>query len=89
MLNLRAHLRFHFRVHIKVCKNMTKKMHFKLQLMIHLTVESRDALSDLYKNVEKSACEVALTGVLEVALEFHQWLRLLMINEQMCAKWLI
>ena len=68
---------------------MKKKMHFKLQLMIHLTVESRDALSDLSKNVQKSACEVALTGVLAVALEFHLRLRLLMINAQMCTKWLI
>ena len=82
MLYLRAHLRFHVREH----KNMKKKIHFTLQLMIHMTVQSRgclegifdgapkDALSNLHKDAEEGACEMALKGVLEL----HLWLHLLM-----------
>ena len=31
----------------------------------------KDALSNLYKDVQEGACEVALKGALEVALELH------------------
>ena len=60
-------------------------MHFMLQLMIHLTVQSRstpegtfdgapkEALSDLHKDAQKGACEIALLGALQVALPLHLW----------------
>ena len=65
-------------------------MHFTLQLMIYLTVQLRGApegtfegtpkvaLTNLYKDTQKGACEVALKDELEVALELHQELHLLM-----------
>ena len=65
-------------------------MHFMLQLMIHLTVQSwgaldgtfdgvpKDALSDLHKDVQEGAGEVALKGSLEVTGELYLWLHLLM-----------
>ena len=58
--------------------------------MIHLTVQSRGvpdntfdgtpkvSLSDIHKDAQEGACEVLLKGALEVALEFHLWLHLLM-----------
>ena len=73
-------------------KNAKKKMH---QLMTHLTLYSRGALEgtfdgtpkhalrDLHKDAQKSACEVALWGALEVALELHMCLA------QMRTKWFI
>ena len=57
--------------------------------MIHLTVQSRGApddtfdgalkvaLSEIHKDAQEGACEVLLKGALEVALEFHPWLHLL------------
>ena len=65
-------------------------MHFMLQLMIHLTVQSRstpegtfdgapkEALSDLHKDAQKGACEIALLGALQVALPLHLWFHWLM-----------
>ena len=90
MLPLRVNLRFPFREHLKMHKNVNKKMHFTLQLMIYLTVQLRGApegtfegtpkvaLTNLYKDTQKGACEVALKDELEVALELHQELLLLM-----------
>ena len=84
MLHLREHVRFHFKKHLKIHKNMKKKMHFTLQLVIHLTVQSRGALEGIFNGSPKDAprmsgaCEVALKGATEVALEFHLWLHLLM-----------
>ena len=65
-------------------KNMKKRIHFTLQLVIHLTVQSRGALEGTFDGSPKDAsrmsgaCEVALKGAIEVALEFHLWLHLLM-----------
>ena len=61
-----------------------------MHLMIHLAVQSRgapectlegapnDALSNLHKDPQEGAFEIALKGVLEVALGLHRWLHLLM-----------
>ena len=58
--------------------------------MIHLAVQSRgapectlegapnDALSNLHKDPQEGAFEIALKGVLQVALGLHRWLHLLM-----------
>ena len=90
MLFLRVHLRFPFREHLKMHKNVNKKMHITLQLMIHLTVQLRGApegtfdgtpkvaLANLYKDTQKGACDDPLKNELEVALELHQGLHLLM-----------
>ena len=71
-------------------KNVKKKMHFTLELMIHLSVNWRgatedtfdgapkDALSDLHKDAQKVVFEVAPKDALEVALELHLCLHLLM-----------
>ena len=71
-------------------KHVKKKMHFTLQLMIHLTVQSggaaegtfdgppKDALRYFHKDAHKGAFEVALKGVLGVALVLHLGLYLLM-----------
>ena len=71
-------------------KNVKEKMHFILHLMIHLTVQSRgapeatlegapnDDLSNLHKDAQERAVEVALKGTVEVALGLHLWLHLLM-----------
>ena len=65
-------------------------MYFTLQLMIPLTQKLRgasegtfygatkDVLSDLNKDAQECACEVALNGATEIAPEFHLWLHLLM-----------
>ena len=59
-------------------------MHFTLYLMIHLTVQSRDAPEGTFDGAPKGAlrmmgtCEIAPKGALEVALELHLWLHLLM-----------
>ena len=59
-----------------------------LQLMIHFTVQSRGApeglfdgapkyaLSNIHKNVQEGACDIALFGALEVAHELRLWLHL-------------
>ena len=56
-------------------KNVKEKMHFILHLMIHLTVQSRgapegtlegapnDALSNLHKDAQEGAFEVALNPI--------------------------
>ena len=71
-------------------QNVNKKMHITLQLMIHLTVQLRGApegtfdgtpkvaLTNLYKDTQKGACDDPLKNELEVALELHQGLHLLM-----------
>ena len=58
--------------------------------MIHLTMQSRsaleatfdiapkDALGDLYKDAQEGVFEFELNDALEVALELHTWLLLLM-----------
>ena len=38
----------------------------------------KDTLSDLHKDPQDGACEVALKGALEIPLELHLWLHLLM-----------
>ena len=62
-------------------KNVKEKMHFILHLMIHLTVQSRgapegtlegapnDALSNLHKDVQEGAFEVALNYEHVIAVE--------------------
>ena len=63
-------------------KNAKKKIHFTLLFMIHLTVQSwvhlvgatKDELSDLHKDSQDGAFEVALKD----ALELHLWLHFLM-----------
>ena len=63
-------------------KNMKEKLYFILHLMIHSTVQSRGALegtleaapNDALTNLHKDAQE----GALEVALGQHQWLHLSM-----------
>ena len=64
-------------------KNGKEKMHFILQLMIHLTVQSsgaaegtlegapNDALSNLHKDAQEGAFEVALKGAHEVAFGLY------------------
>ena len=64
-------------------------MNFTLLLMIHLTVQLKgapegafdiapqDALSDYYKDAQEGVFEFELKGALEVALELHLWLDLL------------
>ena len=58
-------------------------MDFTQQLMVHLIVQSRgapegtfdgaskDALIDLHKDAQEGACEIALKGALEFALELQ------------------
>ena len=41
---------------------------------------SKDALSNLHKDVQEGACEVALQGALEFSLELHPWLQLLVYS---------
>ena len=67
-------------------KNVKEKMHFMLQIMIHLAVQSRgatestlegapnDALSNLHKDTQEAAFEVALKGALKIVLKLHLWL---------------
>ena len=76
----------------KALKNIQKckeKDAFYAVLMIHLTVRSRgapeakfddapkDTLSDLHKDAQDGACEVALKSPLDIALELPLWLHLL------------
>ena len=72
MLHLNVHLMYYFREHLKRYKNVKEKMNFILHLMIHLTVQSmgapegtregatNDALSNLHKDAQEHAFEVAL-----------------------------
>ena len=72
MLHLNVRLMFYFRKHLKMYKNVKEKMNFILKLMIHLAVQSRsapegtlegarnDALTNLHKDAEENAFEVAL-----------------------------
>ena len=73
-------------------KNVKKKMHFTLQLMFHLTVQSRgapegildctlsDTLSNVHKDDQERAFQVALVGELEIPFELHLWLHLLLMQ---------
>ena len=82
MLHLNVRLMFYFREHLKMYRNVKEKIHFILYLMIHLTTQSRgapegtlkgapnDALSNLHKDAQE--------GAFEVALGLHLWLHLLM-----------
>ena len=82
MLHLNVCLMFYFREHLKMYKNVKEKMHFILHLMIHSTVQSKGAAegtlqvasNDALTNLYKDAQEVAL----EVAPGLHLWLLLLM-----------
>ena len=81
MLHLNVRLMFYFREHLRMYKNVKEKMPFILHLMIPLTVQSRGAskgplegaptLSNLLKDAQEDAFEVALKGALEVALGLH------------------
>ena len=80
MLHLNVHLMYYFREHLKMYKNVKEKINFILHLMTHLKVQSRgapegtlegapnDTLTNLHKDEQEGAFEVALKGELEVAL---------------------
>ena len=65
---------------LKNAQKLKKKMHFTLQLMFHLTVQSRgtpegildgtlqDTLSNVHKDAQERAFQVALMGELEISL---------------------
>ena len=75
---------------LKNAQNCKEKDVFYADLIIHLTVQSRgapegvfdgapkDACSNLHKDSQEGACEVALLSALEAALELPMGLNLLM-----------
>ena len=74
---------------LKNAQKCKEKDAFYAELMIHGTMQSRsvpegifdgahqDVLSNLHKDAQDGACEVALNGALGVALELHLSLHLL------------